>query len=151
MPCWGRCSDSLQRHSSITPEAILRCFCKPVNLLFSWKIPPFFFYGDVRSIVFFYFYIPKKETIFHVGKRFLFVSGVVICLIRSRTPLRTEPHKVKLSITLDTLTARVLKLSSNSQSGIEPMPFYSRGNPADCRADSAVTPVAHKISPDHRF
>lgn len=58
---------------------------------------------------------------------------------------------MKLSITLDTLTARILKLSSDSQSGIEPTPFYSRGNPADCRADSAVTPVAHKISPDHRF
>ena len=33
--------------------------------------------------------------------------------------------KVKLSITLDTLTARILKLSSDSQSRIEPVPFYS--------------------------
>ena len=32
---------------------------------------------------------------------------------------------LKLSITLDTLTARILKLSSNSQSRIEPTPFYS--------------------------
>ena len=58
---------------------------------------------------------------------------------------------MKLSITLDTLTARILKLSSDSQSGIEPTPFYSWWNPADCRADPAVAPVAHKISPDHRF
>ena len=58
---------------------------------------------------------------------------------------------VKLSITLDTLTARILKLSSDSQSRIEPTPFYSWWEPTDCRADSAVTPVAHKISPDHRF
>ena len=58
---------------------------------------------------------------------------------------------LKLSITLDTLTARILKLSSDSQSGIEPTPFYSWWNPADCRADPAVAPVAHKISPDHRF
>lgn len=39
---------------------------------------------------------------------------------------------LKLSITLDTLTARILKLSSDSQSGIEPTPFYSWWNPADC-------------------
>ena len=58
---------------------------------------------------------------------------------------------MKLSITLDTLTARILKLSSDSQSRIEPTPFYSWWEPTDCRADSAVTPVAHKISPDHRF
>ena len=58
---------------------------------------------------------------------------------------------LKLSITLDTLTARILKLSSDSQSRIEPTPFYSWWEPTDCRADSAVTPVAHKISPDHRF
>ena len=62
-----------------------------------------------------------------------------------------EAESLKLSITLDTLTARILKLSSDSQSGIEPMPFYSWWNPADCRADPAVAPVAHKISPDHRF
>ena len=60
-------------------------------------------------------------------------------------------YGLKLSITLDTLTARILKLSSDSQSRIEPTPFYSWWEPTDCRADSAVTPVAHKISPDHRF
>lgn len=60
-------------------------------------------------------------------------------------------QELKLSITLDTLTARILKLSSDSQSRIEPTPFYSWWEPTDCRADSAVTPVAHKISPDHRF
>ena len=58
---------------------------------------------------------------------------------------------LKLSITLDTLTARILKLSSNSQSRIEPAAFYSWWNTTDCRADSAVAPVAHEISPDHRF
>ena len=58
---------------------------------------------------------------------------------------------LKLSITLDTLTARILKLSSDSQSGIEPVPFYSWWNTADRRADPAVAPVAHEISPDHRF
>ena len=62
-----------------------------------------------------------------------------------------ENKSVKLSITLDTLTARILKLSSNSQSRIEPTPFYSWWNTTDCRADSAVAPVAHEISPDHRF
>ena len=56
-----------------------------------------------------------------------------------------------LSITLDTLTARILKLSSDSQSRIESTPFYSWWDSTDCRADSAVAPVAHKISPDHRF
>ena len=60
-------------------------------------------------------------------------------------------QQMKLSITLDTLTARILKLSSDSQSGIEPTPFYSWWNTADRRADPAVTPVAHEISPDHRF
>ena len=58
---------------------------------------------------------------------------------------------MKLSITLDTLTARILKLSSDSQSGIEPTPFYSWWNPADCRADPAVAPVTHEIPPDHEF
>ena len=58
---------------------------------------------------------------------------------------------LKLSITLDTLIARILKLSSDSQSRIEPAPFYSWWNTTDCRADSTVAPVAHKISPDHRF
>lgn len=62
-----------------------------------------------------------------------------------------QEYIMKLSITLDTLTARILKLSSDSQSRIEPTPFYSWWEPTDCRADSAVTPVAHKISPDHRF
>ena len=62
-----------------------------------------------------------------------------------------ETGDMKLSITLDTLTARILKLSSDSQSRIEPTPFYSWWNTTDCRADSAVAPVAHKISPDHRF
>ena len=60
-------------------------------------------------------------------------------------------EKMKLSITLDTFPTRILKLSSDSQSRIEPMPFYSRRNPANGRADSAVAPVAHEISPDHRF
>ena len=58
---------------------------------------------------------------------------------------------VKLSITLDTLTARIMKLSSDSQSRIEPTPFYSWWDTTDRRADSAVAPVAHEISPDHRF
>ncbi len=40
--------------------------------------------------------------------------------------------RVKLSIVLDTLTARILKLSSDSQSRIEPAPLYSRRKPADC-------------------
>ena len=62
-----------------------------------------------------------------------------------------ETDSLKLSITLDTLTARILKLSSDSQSRIEPTPFYSWWNTTDCRADSAVAPVAHEISPDHRF
>lgn len=60
-------------------------------------------------------------------------------------------YNLKLSIILDTLTARILKLSSNSQSRIEPVPFYSWWDTTDRRADSAVAPVAHKISPDHRF
>ena len=58
---------------------------------------------------------------------------------------------MKLSITFDTLTARILKLSSDSQSGIESTPFYSWWDPANGRADSAVAPIAHKISPDHCF
>ena len=58
---------------------------------------------------------------------------------------------VKLSITLDTLTARILKLSSDSQSGIEPTPFYGWWDPTDCQADPAVAPVTHEIPPDHEF
>ena len=58
---------------------------------------------------------------------------------------------MKLSITIDTLTARIMKLSSDSQIRIEPTPFYSWWDPTDCRADSAVAPVAHEISPDDRF
>ena len=58
---------------------------------------------------------------------------------------------MKLSITLDTLTARILKLSSDSQSGIEPTPFYSRRKHTNGRADSAVAPVTHEIPPDHEF
>ena len=58
---------------------------------------------------------------------------------------------MKLSITLDTLTARILKLSSDSQSRIEPAPFYSWWDSTDRRADSAIAPVAHEISPDYRF
>ena len=59
--------------------------------------------------------------------------------------------KMKLSITLDTLTARILKLSSDSQSRIEPTPFYSWWDPTDCLADPAVAPVTHEIPPDHEF
>ena len=66
-----------------------------------------------------------------------------------------KADEMKLSITLDTLTARILKLSSDSQSRIEPAPFYrpfySWWDTTDRRADSAVAPVAHEISPDHRF
>ena len=63
----------------------------------------------------------------------------------------SEIVNLKLSITLDTLTARILKLSSDSQIRIEATPFYSWWDPTDCRADSAVAPVAHEISPDDRF
>ena len=63
----------------------------------------------------------------------------------------SSAFRLKLSITLDTLTARILKLSSDSQSRIEPVPFYSWWDATDRRADSAVAPVAHEISPDHRF
>ena len=52
---------------------------------------------------------------------------------------------------LFTELCKVRKLSSDSQSGIESTPFYSWWDSTDRRADSAVTPVAHKISPDHRF
>ena len=58
---------------------------------------------------------------------------------------RSFRQGVKLSITLDTLTARILKLSSDSQSRIEPVPFYSWWNTTDCRADPAVAPVTHEI------
>ena len=56
-----------------------------------------------------------------------------------------------LSIKLDTLTARILKLSSYGHSRIVSSPCYSRRDTTDCRADPAVAPVAHEISPDHRF
>ena len=62
-----------------------------------------------------------------------------------------EAESLKLSITLDTLTARILKLSSDSQSGIEPTPLYSRRKPTNGRADPAVAPVTHEIPPDHEF
>ena len=88
-----------------------------------------------------------KKAVFDVN---LEVFGIKKFLEMLRY-VSADSETLKLSITLDTLTARILKLSSDSQSGIEPAPFYSRGNPADCRADSAVTPVAHKISPGHRF
>ena len=65
--------------------------------------------------------------------------------------LKSAMQDLKLSITLDTLTARILKLSSDSQSRIESVPFYSWWDATDRRADSAVAPVAHEISPDHRF
>ena len=64
---------------------------------------------------------------------------------------RSPEESLILSIKLDTLTARILKLSSDSQSRIEPVPFYSWWDATDRRADSAVAPVAHEISPDHRF
>ena len=89
----------------------------------------------------------NKKTVFDVN---LEVFGIKKFLEMLRY-VSADSETLKLSITLDTLTARILKLSSDSQSGIEPTPFYSRGNPADCRADSAVAPVAHKISPGHRF
>ena len=88
-----------------------------------------------------------KKAVFDVN---LEVFGIKKFLEMLRY-VSADSETLKLSITLDTLTARILKLSSDSQSGIEPTPFYSRGNPADCRADSAVAPVAHKILPDHRF
>lgn len=72
-------------------------------------------------------------------------------LFNPRAEITRQQIKVKLSITLDTLTARILKLSSDSQSRIESMSFYSWWDSTDCRADSAVTPVAHKISPYHCF
>ena len=56
-----------------------------------------------------------------------------------------------LTITGKVLTARIMKLSSDSQRRIEPTPFYSRWDTTDRRADSAVAPVTHEISPDHRF
>ena len=40
-------------------------------------------------------------------------------------------YLMKLSITLDTLPARILKLSSDSHSRIESAPFYSRRDTAD--------------------
>ena len=40
-------------------------------------------------------------------------------------------HALILSITLDTLTARILKLSSDGHSRIVPAPLYSGRKPAD--------------------
>ena len=42
-----------------------------------------------------------------------------------------ETYILILSIKLDTLTARILKLSSDSHSRIESAPLYSRRYPAD--------------------
>ena len=78
------------------------------------------------------------------------IASVIWYNMINKNHTRTR-GEMKLSITLDTLTARILKLSSDSQSRIEPVPFYSWWDATDRRADSAVAPVAHKISPDHRF
>ena len=88
-----------------------------------------------------------KKAVFDVN---LEVFGIKKFLEMLRY-VSADSETLKLSITLDTLTARILKLSSDSQSGIESTPFYSWWDSTDRRADSAVTPVAHKISPGHRF
>ena len=44
----------------------------------------------------------------------------------------SEVQEVILSIKLDTLTARILKLSSDCHSQIVPAPLYSRRKPTDC-------------------
>ena len=72
----------------------------------------------------------EKELNQLAGQDFIKAKGKSILLIT-----------LKLSITLDTLTARILKLSSDSQSRIEPVPLYSWWNTTDRRADSAVAPV----------
>ena len=91
----------------------------------------------------------RSEVINVFALSILITSTVmaVICII----DFLVLKLSMKLSITLDTLTARILKLSSDSQSRIEPVPFYSWWDATDRRADSAVAPVAHEISPDHRF
>ena len=92
----------------------------------------------------------------------LYVSAIFDCYDLMPNGLAMADHmraelccetlkNVILSIKLDTLTARILKLSSGSQSRIVPAPLYSRRKPADRRADPAVAPVAHEILPDHRF
>ena len=58
---------------------------------------------------------------------------------------------MKLSISLDTFSERILKLSSSRQCSIESLPLYSRWNSTYRRTDSAVAAVTHKISPNRRF
>ena len=87
----------------------------------------------------------------YLNNAFIEKRNVVILFEMRGFDVELRRHELKLSITLDTLTARILKLSSDSQSRIEPVPFYSWLDATDCRADSAVAPVAHEISPDHRF
>ena len=56
---------------------------------------------------------------------------------------------MKLSITLNTLTARIMKLSSDSQSRIEPTPFYSWWDTTDRRADSYDLPWQDHLASGH--
>ena len=66
-----------------------------------------------------------------IYKKKLKKNHVKLCSVLER--MDDSPESImKLSITLDTLTARILKLSSNSQSRIESTPLYSRRKPADC-------------------
>ena len=51
---------------------------------------------------------------------------------KSKEDILRKRYHLKLSIVLDTLTARILKLSSDSQSRIEPTPFYSWWDSTDC-------------------
>ena len=56
---------------------------------------------------------------------------------------------MKLSIKLDTLTARIMKLSSDSQSRIKPTPFYSWWDTTDRRADAYDLPWQDHLASGH--
>ncbi len=92
-----------------------------------------------------------RELNYNLNKIGVNINQIAKRVNETGSVYKSDMNDMKLSITLDTLTARILKLSSDSQSGIEPAPFYSWWDATDCRADSTVAPVAHKISPDHRF
>ena len=103
--------------------------------------------GTIKSV------LNKKETMIAQEKQEAIKQAFKDWIFKDpdRREKLVNKYNVKLSITLDTLTARIMKLSSDSQRRIEPTPFYSRWDTTDRRADSAVAPVTHEISPDHRF
>ena len=118
-----------------------------ITYCFSCVTPPFFFIQLFERLYFSNF-VSEKRNHFPCGKAVSFCQRCVICPIRSKTPLRTEPHKASPKASC----CRTASLRSHRQSNRSPTagehPLLSRRS--NYTSPTAIPPAASNTLPPTR-